>query len=219
MTGTRAQIWRFGPFIYNEATSELSNDGNVVAIEPQSLALLGFLIRHRDRVVSRKNLVTAIWQGRAVSDWAISGAIKALRVGLGDTSAQRQFVKTIHSRGYRFVAKAHSEQSSEQPKKPPTILVRIFRIPNPETGLQYLAEGLAEDLITGLSGRPGWRVLSYNTARALEDRVPSGYGVTTIIEGSIRQSGDTIRINVSVLDETGTQQDWAESFDFTTKAC
>jgi DNA-binding winged helix-turn-helix (wHTH) protein/Tfp pilus assembly protein PilF len=216
MSSTSVQIWRFDAFVFNEATSELLREGTPVPIEPQSLLLLGFLIRHRDRVVSRDDLVDAIWQGRAVSDWAISGAIKALRVALGDTDAEWQFVRTIHSRGYRFVAQATSTPLERQAQRPPTILVRIFRMPHQETGLEYLAEGLAEDLITGLSGRPNWRVLSYNTARALAETVPPpDYWVTTIIDGSIRQSAETIRINVSVLDGTGAQQAWAESFDLT----
>lgn len=216
MSGTKAQIWSFGPFLFNEATLELTRDGEAVAIEPQSLRLLGFLIRHRDRVVSREDLVNAIWQGRAVSDWAISGAVKALRAALGDLGAERRFVRTIHSRGYRFVAEAGSGPPRQQARDLSSILVRIFRMPSQDTGLEYLAEGLAEDLIIGLSGTKYWHVLSYNTARALAETVPSpDYGVTTIIDGSIRQSGDTIRINVSVLDGTGTLQSWAESFDLT----
>lgn len=216
MSGISVQIWRFGPFVFNEATSELLKDGKAVPIEPQSLSLLGYLIRHRDRVVSRADLVAAIWQGRAVSDWAISGAVKALRVALGETAPERQFVRTIHSRGYRFVAEATSTLLEGQSHNRPIVLVRIFRMPVAATGLDYLAEGLAEDLITGLSGRPNWRVLSYNTARALMDAVPSAdLGVSTIIDGSVRRSGDTIRINVAILDGTGAQQIWAESFDLT----
>jgi tetratricopeptide (TPR) repeat protein len=85
--------------------------------------------------------------------------------------------------------------------------------------LAYLAEGLAEDLITGLSGKKDWHVLSYNTSRALGDLAPSEtQGVTTIVDGSIRQSGDTIRINVSTLDGTGAQQTWAESYDLTAQS-
>lgn len=216
LNDTRRQSWGFGPYLFNEATSELTKDGVPVAIEPQSLVLLAFLIRHRDRVVSKDDLVTAIWQGRAVSEWAISGAVKALRVALDDLDADRKFVRTIHSRGYRFVANVSAVLPSEQARKLPTVLVRIFRISSPETGLEYLADGLAEDLIIGLSGRQNWRVLSYNTARALGDTAPPpDYGVTAIIDGSIRKLGDTIRINVSVLDGTGTRQTWAESFDLT----
>lgn len=216
MSGTKAQIWSFGQFLLDEATLELTKDGEAVAIEPQSLRLLGFLIRHRDHVVSREDLVNAIWQGRAVSDWAISGAVKALRAALGDLDAERRFVQTVHSRGYRFVADASSRSPRQQAQNPSSILVRIFRMPNQDTGLEYLAEGLAEDLIISLSSTKYWHVLSYNTARALAETVPPrDYEVTTIIDGSIRQSGDTIRINVSVLDGTGTRQTWAESFDLT----
>ncbi|MFT5652068.1 MAG: DNA-binding winged helix-turn-helix (wHTH) protein, partial [Yoonia sp.] len=125
MSDAATQIWHFDPFVFNEATSELLRDGNAVAIEPQSLMLLGFLIRQRDRVVSREDLIAAIWQGRAVSDWAISGAIKALRIALGDIEAERQFIRTIHSRGYRFVAQVTSSPIEGKKQMPPTILVRI----------------------------------------------------------------------------------------------
>lgn len=216
LSGAKAEIWSFGPFLLNDATSELTKDGEAIAIEPQSLRLLGFLIRHRDRVATREDLISAIWQGRAVSDWAISGAVKALRSALGDIGSDRQYVRTIHSRGYRFVAEVKPQSQPQQVETQPTILVRIFRMHGDETGLEYLAEGLAEDLITGLAGKSYWRVLSYNTARALADAAPAhDYGVTTIIDGSVRQLGKTIRINVSVLDGTGTQQTWAESFDLT----
>lgn len=216
MSGAKAEIWSFGPFVLIEATSELTKDGDTVVIEPQSLRLLGHLIRHRDRVVTRESLVSAIWQGRAVSDWAISGAVKALRAALGDIGKDRQYVRTVHSRGYRFIAEVNSQSQPQQVETQPTIFVRIFRMHNQETGLEYLEDGSAEDLITGLSCKPHWRVLSYNTARALADSVAvDDHGVTTIIDGSVRQLGKTIRINVSVLDGTGTQQTWAESFDLT----
>lgn len=170
-------------------------------------------------MVSRDDLIGAIWNGRVVSDWAISGAIKALRRALDDLGTEKQFVRTIHSRGFRFVAKVTSSRSPQESERRPTLLVRIFRVPGHEAELDYLAEGLAEDLITGLSGRNGWRVLSYNTSRALGDAVPSeNQGVTTIIDGSIRKSGDTIRINVSTLDGTGVQQTWAEGFDLTAES-
>lgn len=150
----QTQIWSFDPFVFNQATSELTRDGEAVAIEPQSLRLLGYLIAQRDRVVSREDLVEAIWQGRAVSDWAIAGAIKALRVALGDLAEEKIFVRTIHSRGFRFVADARAIRQQAPAEARPTVLVRIFRIPGGEAELEYLADGLTEDLIIGLSGRP-----------------------------------------------------------------
>lgn len=215
----REEIWRFDPFVLNPATSELTRDGRPVSIEPQSLRLLEHLIRNRDRVVSRDDLIAAIWQGRAISDWAVSGAIKALRTSLGDLDKDRQFVRTIHSRGYRFIA----DVTTDDPPAPgasaadrPTVLVRLFRASSDAADIAYLADGLTEDLITGLSRHVGLRVLSYNTSRALSDAPPPpGVGISNIVDGGVRQLGDAIRINVAVLDGTGTHQIWAERFDLT----
>ncbi|MDD9730551.1 winged helix-turn-helix domain-containing protein, partial [Mameliella sp. AT18] len=87
MSKTNTKIWSFGAFSLDEASFELTQSGVPVAIEPQSLRVLIFLLRHRDRVVSKEDLIEAIWQGRAISDWAISGAIKAVRVDLSRSGA------------------------------------------------------------------------------------------------------------------------------------
>ena len=110
---------RFGPFILNKATSELTQNGEVVAIEPQSMRLWEFLISQRDRVVSRADLVDAIWYGRVVSDWAISGAVKALRSALGDLDVEKRLVRTVHSRGYRFAADVSTDAGAGSTKRRP----------------------------------------------------------------------------------------------------
>ena len=213
------RVWAFGPFRLNAATSELFKDGEAVAIEPQSLRLLEYLIRHKDRVVSREDLVDAVWQGRVVSDWAISGAIKALRRTLDDLGPEKVYVRTVHSRGFRFVADVASTPLPDPLEAHPTVLVRVFRVLGEQAELGYLAEGLTEDLIAGLSGKKSWRILSYNTSRALGASTSSDiHDITTIVDGSIRKLGGTIRITVSVLDGAGAQQIWAETFDLTAES-
>ncbi len=215
----RGDIWRFGPFLFNPAAFELTRNDESVSIEPQSLRLLDYLIRHRDRVVSREDLVDAIWQGRAISDWAISAAIKALRVSLSDQQKDRQYVRTVHSRGYRFVADVRIEGARApvaDEKDPPIVLVRLFRAPSGTTDTGYLADGLTDDLITSLSRQTGLRVLSYNASRAMAaGGPPANVAVDHIVDGSVRQLDETIRINVAILEPTGTQQIWAERFDLT----
>lgn len=213
-TGT---IWCFGSFRLNLAAAELNKDGTPVNIEPQSLRLLAYLIRNRNRVVSRADLVQEIWQGRAISDWAISGAIKALRTALGDQGKDKQFVRTVHSTGYRFVAETKFETdtpANRQSQKLPTVLVRLFRTPTDVVDTAYLADGLTEDLILGLSRLTTLRVMSYNTSRALADGPPpESAGISHIIDGSLRLMGDKICINVSILDGEGVHQIWGERFD------
>lgn len=213
------EIWHFDPFTFNPAASELTRGDKIVDIEPQSLRLLEFLIRNRDRVVSREDLIEAIWQGRTVSDWAITGAIKALRTALGDRQRDKKFVRTIHSRGYRFVADVTAcgaSASHAGTSHRPTVLVRLFRTPPGVADIAYLADGLTDDLITSLSRHEALSVLSYNSSRALSDtEPPKSAGISNIVDGSVRQLDETLRINVAVLDGTGTHQVWAERFDVT----
>ncbi|MEP1931946.1 MAG: tetratricopeptide repeat protein [Sedimentitalea sp.] len=214
MSQVNAQIWSFGSFSLDEASFDLTRSDVSIQIEPQSLRILIFLIRHRDRVVSKDDLVDAIWHGRAISDWAISGAIKAVRIALGDTDRDNRLIKTIHGRGFRFVADAISRTPETASAPIPTVLVRVFRSSGEDIALEYLADGLTEDLINSLSRHDALTVLSYNTTKALGDGVPEDiYGVTHIIDGSIRESGSRTRVNAAVLNGTGQQQIWAERFD------
>jgi len=214
LTQNNSQVWTFGAFALDEACSELTQSDVPVAIEPQSLRILIFLIRHRDRVVSKDDLIEEIWQGRAISDWAISGAIKAVRIALGDTARDRSFIKTIHGRGFRFVSDVISKTPEKPPAPKPTVLIRVFRSAGEETQLNYLADGLAEDLINSLSRNGALNVLSYNTSQALKDTVPAKvYGVTHIVDGNIRKSGSRTRVTAVILTGNGQRQTWAETFD------
>lgn len=214
MSRNNAQIWSFGSFALDEASFELMHSEVPVAIEPQSLRVLIFLIRHRDRVVSKDDLVEAIWQGRAISDWAISGAIKAVRIALGDTDRENRIIKTIHGSGFRCVADVISKNPERASGPLPTVLVRAFRSSGENAALDYLADGLTEDLIHSLSRHDALNVLSYNTTQALGDAVPGDiYGITHIIDGSIRDSDSRTRVSAAILNGTGQQQLWAERFD------
>lgn len=209
-----AQIWSFGAFSLDEGAFELRQSNAPVAIEPQSLRILIYLIRNRSRAVTKDDLVEAIWHGRAISDWAISGAIKAVRIALGDTGRDRRFIKTIHGHGFRFVADVISKTPESGANPIPTVLVRVFRSGAEDATLEYLADGLAEDLINGLSRNKALSVLSYNTTKAFGTGVPeASFGVTHIIDGSIRPVGSRSRVNATVLDGAGQEQIWAERFD------
>lgn len=215
LTKKNAHIWSFGAFSLDEGVLELRQSGNPVAIEPQSLRLLIYLIHHRERAVSKDDLVETIWHGRAISDWAISGAIKAVRVALGDTGRDRKFIKTIHGHGFRFIADVISKTPVASAPTP-TVLVRVFRSIGEDAQLDYLCDGITEDLINSLSRNGALTVLSYNTSQALGDEVPGDiYGVTHIIDGSIKQGASWTRVNAAILDGTGQQQIWAERFDLT----
>jgi DNA-binding winged helix-turn-helix (wHTH) protein len=108
---------QFGDFAIDGSLYELRRRGRRVRIEPKALDLLGYLIRHRDRVVSKDELLAAIWPGEFVSEAALTYCVKAVRKAVGDTGASQRIIATVRSRGYRFIA-AVDEQPAALPERP-----------------------------------------------------------------------------------------------------
>jgi DNA-binding winged helix-turn-helix (wHTH) protein/type II secretory pathway predicted ATPase ExeA len=97
-------IYRFDECQVDTKLLEMRQDGQLRPLEPLEFDLLVFLIEHHDRVVTRDELLDALWPGRVVTDSALSSRIKAVRAAVGDTGRAQTVIKTVHGRGYRFVA-------------------------------------------------------------------------------------------------------------------
>ncbi|MEU5877005.1 winged helix-turn-helix domain-containing protein [Spirillospora sp. NPDC047279] len=94
----------FEGFLLDETTFELLRDGRPVPMEPQVFDVLVHLVRHRDRVVPKEELLDQVWGDRFVSESALTSRIKHVRRALGDDGRGQRFVRTVHGRGYRFTA-------------------------------------------------------------------------------------------------------------------
>jgi len=119
-TGTRliysdAVIYSFDSFDLDLAKSELRQDGKVCALEPQVLALLVLLVENRDRLVTRDEIIEKVWDGRIVSDSAVSSRIKSVRQILGDDGKSQRLIKTLHRRGFRFVSAVRASMGPTDP--------------------------------------------------------------------------------------------------------
>jgi DNA-binding winged helix-turn-helix (wHTH) protein len=95
---------RFGDCELSLERLELRRADQIVGVEPQVFDVLSYLLRHRDRVVPKTELLDQIWGDRFVSETALSSRIKSARQAIGDTGRDQRIIKTIHGRGYRFVA-------------------------------------------------------------------------------------------------------------------
>jgi len=82
---------------------ELRREGQLVAVEPQVFDLLVFLIRNRDRVVSKDDLLAGVWDGRIVSESTLASRINAARRAIGDSGEQQRLIRTVARKGLRFV--------------------------------------------------------------------------------------------------------------------
>jgi len=96
--------YRFAQFEIDPSQHELRKAGESMHIEPQVFDLIVHLVRNRDRIVSKDDLIETIWNGRVISEAALSSRINGARRVLGDNGNDQIFIKTLHKRGFRFVA-------------------------------------------------------------------------------------------------------------------
>lgn len=101
----------FDGFELDGETFELRHDGARVALEPQVFDVLVHLIRHRDRVVTKEELLDSVWGDRFVSESALTSRIRAVRRALGDDRHAQRYIRTAHGRGYRFVGAARVDET------------------------------------------------------------------------------------------------------------
>jgi DNA-binding winged helix-turn-helix (wHTH) protein len=112
-------LYVFDDYRLDTDRCELRHGSSSVAIEPQAFDLLRYLIRHRERVVSRDELIESVWAGRLVSESALSTRINAVRSAIGDSGTQQRLIKTLPRRGIRFVGDVREEQ--QMVEDPPSI--------------------------------------------------------------------------------------------------
>jgi TolB-like protein len=221
-------LYLFNDFVLDPDRRELRRGDHAIAAEPQVFDVLEFLIRHRDRVVSRDDLLEAVWHGRIVSDATLSSRISAARSAIGDTGEEQRLIRTIARKGLRFVGQVHEESGTIDsaaahplvpPATGPAIAVLPFANMSGDPEQDYFADGMVEDIITALSRCSGLIVIARNSSftykgRAIDVRdVGRELRVGYVLEGSVRRAGSRLRITGQLIDAaTGTHL-WADRFD------
>jgi DNA-binding winged helix-turn-helix (wHTH) protein/pimeloyl-ACP methyl ester carboxylesterase len=110
-----AMMFRFGTYALDAGRRELRSGTELVRTEPQVFDILEYLIVNRERVITRDDLLAAIWDDRVVSESALSTRINAVRKAIGDSGASQHFIRTIPRRGLRFVGEVQEDSSSAHP--------------------------------------------------------------------------------------------------------
>ena len=118
----------FEEYAFDTDRRELHRGSDVVSVAPQVFDLLEYLIRNRERVVSKDDLINAIWNGRVVSDAALTTRLNVARSAIGDSGEEQRLIKTLPRKGFRFVG--HSSGSAEAcRRRRSAILLRNSRNP------------------------------------------------------------------------------------------
>ena len=218
----------FGPFILDRQRGKLLRDGRSVAVSSKGLQLLQALVGSPGQVMTKAELMRAAWGDAAVEESNLSVQIAALRKQLGANVDGSDWIVTIPRVGYRFVGLPVQKQTESitEPKvslaereRRPSIAVLPFANLSDEKEQEYLADGITEDIITALTRFRWFFVIARNSSFAYKNKsidakqVAQELGVQYLLEGSVRRSGQQIRISVQLVDAASGKHIWAERYD------
>ena len=216
--------FQFAEFELDVKRRELRQRGTAVSIEPQVFDILVYLIGNRERVVTKDELIESVWGGRIISESTLTSRINAARKAVGDSGQEQHLIRTSPRKGIRFVGDAVRVDVSEPADaatSKPTIAVMPFNNLSREAEQDYFVDGMVAEIITGLSRIKWLFVISYNSTFVYKGRqvdvklIGRELGVRYVLEGSVRKSGNHIRVTGQLIEtETGTAI-WADRYDGT----
>jgi len=230
--------FRFAGHLLDTDRRELTRGDDAIQLGPQVFDLLTHLVRNRDRVVSKDDMLAAVWGGRIVSESTLTSHVTAVRKAIGDTGEEQRLLRTVARKGFRFVAEvdevavadAEARQDGPVPQdaaaalatvEKPSIAVLPFQNMSGDAEQDYFADGVVEDIITALS-RVRWLfVIARNSSftysgRAVDvKRVGRELGVRYVLEGSVRKAENRVRITGQLIDATSGSHVWADRFEGT----
>jgi TolB-like protein len=234
--------FRFSEFEIDVARYELRRAGKIVPVEPQVFDLLIYLVRNCNRIVSKNELIDAVWMGRIVSEAAFSSRLSAARRALGDDGVGQIFIRTHYKRGFSFVGKVDSlvpstdsgavklaarpaetgvgaAASAIAHRDRPYVAVLPLRNLSDDPERERFASGLTEDVITGLTRQPWFSVVTLNSHYVSRDetvdlrKVASDLDVRYAFEGSVRTVADQVRVTGRLIDAHSNVHVWADRYD------
>ena len=214
----------FGDYIFHLETGQLWFRGQEVRLTPKAAAVLAILVSSAGAPVSKADLFAAVWPNVAVTDDALTTCIQELRRVLNDDARSPRFIETRHRRGYQFIApvireKGEAPEAASGVRSIGSIAVLPFADMSPEHDQEYLCEGLAEELINALTQVDGLRVAARTASFQFRGKgedvrtVGEHLNVETLLEGSVRKSGDRLRVTVQLIEVASGYQRWSHRFD------
>jgi TolB-like protein/DNA-binding SARP family transcriptional activator len=231
-------VYRFAAFELDMGRFELRKDGAPVAVEPQVFSLLALLVTNRERMVPKEEIHERIWSGRIVSEAALSSRIRSVRQAIDDDGDAQRLIRTVHGKGFRFVGQviggAGAPISPEQPNpKPalaetaaagpdqtrPVVAVLPFASLSDDPEQEYFSDAITSDIIANLS-KHRWldmiarnRTLGYKGKPVDIAQLARELGIMYVVEGSVRRSGNRIRVSAQLHDASTGINLWSDRYD------
>ncbi len=220
---SKAKCFALAGLTVDPPTRRIIVGGREEVLEPRVMRVLVALDLARGKVLSRDDLIELCWDGLIVGDNAINRVISRLRAVLAELAGDTVRLETITKVGFRLIGIAPDLAAAPAPfaSTAASMAVAVLAFDNlsddPANG--YLADGLAEELITTLSQIPQLRVSARTSSFAYRGRhldvrdIGRELKVGRLIEGSVRVSGSRLRATIQLIDATSGFHLWAGNFD------
>jgi adenylate cyclase len=221
----------FEDYTLDAERRELHRGADIVPVAPQVFDLLEYLIRNRKRVVSKDDLINAVWNGRSVSDAALTTRLNAARCAIGDSGEEQRLIKTLPRKGFRFVGQVREarevagpnpgdapESAPAVPDKP-SIAVLPFANMSGDPEQEYFADGMVEEITTALSRFKWLFVIARNSSFTFKGKavdikeVGRRLGVRYVLEGAVRKASGKVRITGQLIEAATGAHIWADRFE------
>ena len=226
--------YQFEDFVLDPERRELVRGSEPIDTGPQVFDVLLHLVKNREHVVTKDNLIDVVWGGRIVSESTLTSHINAVRKALGDSGEEQRLIRTIPRKGYRFVSlvqEAHESKTaiSVNQAKPhgvtlavpdrPSIAVLPFVNLSGDPSQDYFVDGIVDDIISALSHKSWLFVIARNSSFTYKGRavdvkqVGRELGVRYVLEGSLRAAAGRVRITGQLVEAASGATLWSERFD------
>ena len=218
----------FGRFHLDLSQRRLARDGVPVPLGSRAFDILCVLALAKGEVVSKDELMTRVWPGLVVEENNIQVHVSALRKALDEGKSGQTHIVTVPGRGYRLVDHKSLHSAADggpdnsigpAPSDKASIAVLPFQNMSGDPEQEYFADGMVEEIITGLSRIKWLSVISrnstfiYRNKPAVIKEVADKFGVRYVLKGGVRKSGNRVRITAQLIDTKTDAHLWAEQYD------
>lgn len=222
--------YEFGPYQLNVNTRLLKRAGETVSLTPKAAEILVLLVTRAGQLVEKDELLKEIWPDTFVEEANLSQNIFYLRKALGDDRAGPKYIETVTRRGYRFIATVRVVEAEENHlsngvhvNNRPVVAVLPFTTVMGDPEVEYLVQGITDNLINNLSRISKLRVMShsavfrYKTKEIDPQQAGRDLGAQVVVVGKLNSRPDQNMIAVELVDASTGWQLWGERFDSETQ--
>jgi TolB-like protein/Tfp pilus assembly protein PilF len=211
-------LYEFGPFRLDPRERRLLRDGEEIPLTPKVFDILLTLVQHSGHIMTKDEIMRLVWPDATVEDGNIARNISTLRTALGERSRDCRYIETIPWRGYRFVASV--KEVRDQSRGPAFSSIAVLPLVNTDGDpeIEYLADGITENLITSLSQLPRLKVMSRNSAFRYKGRQTDAQSagrelnVQAVLMGRVARRDYMLSISVELVNAVDDSQIWGAQY-------